>query len=290
MGRELIPQDVRDLYPVLEWKHALAILSVDFPDEFRDIMEVLRGFRLLRSHILGGGGSRSYVSRSLDSSFHRRGWKEKKFRTQIVVDGRRKRVPTHKVDCFKGKVALEIEWSNKDPFFDRDLNNFRLLFDLRAASVGVIITKSNKLIPLFKSHGARFWRKYGKSTTWMSKLKPRIRGGGAGRCPVVVFAIKPSAYVADVPDENVAGFADRVKNEFRAWKEEQKATKRAAAEARRLQRTAEQQAARARREQDRQALRERRTELRSRTSSRTRKATQTPPASDISLKDRPGEP
>ena len=34
------------------------------------------------------------------------------------------------------RLALEIEWNNKDPFFDRDLNNFRLLFDLRAIQVG----------------------------------------------------------------------------------------------------------------------------------------------------------
>ena len=42
--------------------------------------------------------------------------------------------PTHRIDCFKNHVALEIEWNNKDPFYDRDLNNFRLLFDLRAIS------------------------------------------------------------------------------------------------------------------------------------------------------------
>jgi hypothetical protein len=50
------------------------------------------------------------------------------------------------VDCFKNGVALEVEWSNKDPFFDRDLNNFRLLFELRAISVGIIITKSDELL------------------------------------------------------------------------------------------------------------------------------------------------
>jgi len=31
--------------------------------------------------------------------------------------------PTHKVDCYKNRIALELEWNNKDPFFDRDLNN-----------------------------------------------------------------------------------------------------------------------------------------------------------------------
>jgi hypothetical protein len=63
---------------------------------------------------------------------------EKGFETQIVVDRRAIDSPTHKVDCFKNRIALEIEWNNKDPFFDRDLNNFRLLFELRAVSVGVI--------------------------------------------------------------------------------------------------------------------------------------------------------
>lgn len=53
--------------------------------------------------------------------------------------------PTHEVDCFKNHIALELEWNNKDPFFDRDLNNFRLLFDLRAISVGIILTRCDDL-------------------------------------------------------------------------------------------------------------------------------------------------
>ena len=48
---------------------------------------------------------------------------EKSFDTKIVVDLHEMASPTHKVDCFKNKVALEIEWNNKDPFYDRDLNN-----------------------------------------------------------------------------------------------------------------------------------------------------------------------
>jgi len=54
----------------------------------------------------------------------------------MLVDGRTIDSPTYEVDCYKNQIALEIEWNNKDPFFDRDLNNFRLLFDLRAISVG----------------------------------------------------------------------------------------------------------------------------------------------------------
>ena len=41
------------------------------------------------------------------------------------------------------------------------------------------------------------WSKYGTSTTWMSKLIPRIDGGGGGGCPILVFGIKKSLYVED---------------------------------------------------------------------------------------------
>ncbi len=101
--------------------------------------------------------------------------------------------PTHRIDCYKNRIALEIEWNNKDPFFDRDLNNFRLLFELRAISVGVIITRCDELQELFVEldKGAS----YGASTTHMSKLLPRLEGGSGGGCPVLVFGIKRDLYV-----------------------------------------------------------------------------------------------
>jgi hypothetical protein len=53
------------------------------------------------------------------------GWIEKAFDTRIVVDKSEFAAPTRKVDCYKNRVALEVEWNNKDPFFDRDLNRLR---------------------------------------------------------------------------------------------------------------------------------------------------------------------
>ena len=99
------------------------------------------------------------------------------------------------VDCFKNRIALEIEWNNKDPFFDRDLNNFRLLFDLRAISVGVIITRTDELQDIFKGLGRG--KSYGASTTHMSKLLPRIQGGGGAGCPLLIFGIRKELYVED---------------------------------------------------------------------------------------------
>lgn len=195
MGLLLLPEFVREHYEVHEWKHACAILKEDFPAEWRDIIDLLTAFRLRKSWIVSPGGSKSQVSGYIDSYLYERGWQEKQFATQVVVDQTSLDTPTHKVDCVKGRVALEIEWNNKDPFFDRDLNNFRLLFDLRAISVGVIITRCDELQDIFKDLGRG--SSYGASTTHMSKLLPRIEGGSGAGCPLLVLGISKKLYVED---------------------------------------------------------------------------------------------
>ena len=152
-----LPRAIRDKYEIREWKHASAILQADFREEWDEIIDVLANIEVLRSHVLAGGGGRSKITQGIDGAFYGRGWEEKKWETKIVVDEATTETPTHKVDCYKNRVAVEIEWSNKDPFFDRDLNNFRLLFDLRAISVGVIITKSDELKDVFKGLGKKVW-------------------------------------------------------------------------------------------------------------------------------------
>ena len=195
MGLELLPQFVRDNYEVHEWKHACAILKKDFPEEWDDIVKLLMQFRLKRSWIAQGGGRKSQVAANIDEFLYQRGWEEKAFATQMVVDGIPADTPTHKVDCFRNRVALEVEWNNKDPFYDRDLNNFRLLFDLRAISVGVIVTRCDELQDIFDSLGRG--ASYGSSTTHMSKLLPRVDGGGGGGCPLLVFGISKALYLED---------------------------------------------------------------------------------------------
>ncbi len=195
MGVELLPEFIRDHYEVREWKHACAILKQDFPNEWRDVCEVFAAFRLKRSWVSVGGGRKSKVSESIDSALYSRGWIEKKFDTELLVDGVRSESPTHQIDCFKNRIALEIEWNNKDPFFDRDLNNFRLLFELRAVSVGIIITRCDDLQAIFDQLGRG--SSFGSSTTHMSKLLPRISGGGGGGCPILVLGISRLLYEED---------------------------------------------------------------------------------------------
>lgn len=188
-------------FKTFDWRNGLTIVQTVHPKEWNDVCELLTKFILKRSHLSAKGkGNKSEMAGMLDSELYGRGWVEKSFDTKIVVDGVERPTPTHSVDCFTGRIALEIEWNNKDPFFDRDLNNFRLLYDLHVIDVGIIVTRTTELQKWLNTNYKLFDKApgtYGGSTTHEDKLIPRILGGGAGGCPVVVFAIKAEAYEDD---------------------------------------------------------------------------------------------
>jgi predicted metal-dependent phosphoesterase TrpH len=105
----LIPEDIAQTYEVYEWRNAAGVLSTAHPNEWRDVVDVLRAFEFRRSEVLKGGGRKSVIAKRIDSFLENRGWKEKKFATKIRVDLEERDSPTHKVDCFKERVGLEIE-------------------------------------------------------------------------------------------------------------------------------------------------------------------------------------
>jgi hypothetical protein len=189
---DLVPPKLRSLYEVHEWRNAVGVLSTACAPEWRDILDVLGAYRLLRSDLVKPGKSKTPMAEKLDAAFRAHGWQPKNFQTAISVDGTTIDSPTHEVDCVKGRVALEVEWNNKDPFYDRDLNNFCLLFDLRAIDAGVIVTRADDLRSVVKEAG----KSGTSSTTWLSKLIPRLEGGGGGGCPVLVFGMTRKLYEA----------------------------------------------------------------------------------------------
>lgn len=62
-------------------------------------------------------------------------------------------------------------------------------------SVGIIITRCDNLQEIFNELGRG--SSFGASTTHMSKLLPRIEGGGGGGCPVLVIGITKDLYIED---------------------------------------------------------------------------------------------
>ncbi len=192
LGLDILPRAIRGDYAVEERHHACAILKTDFPQQLRDVIDVLQQFRLRKSEILSKGGNKSVISRGLNGFFHGRGWVEHSFEIRVTADGTETLAPTHHVDYFKDRVAVETEWNNKDPFFDRDLTTFRLLFELNVLSVGIIITRGDELQRIFNRLGKG--KSYGQATTHMSKLIPKMHNRASGGCPVLAFGITGRKY------------------------------------------------------------------------------------------------
>ena len=85
MSIELLPESIRQKYEVHEWKHACAILAIDFLAEWNDIIALLEQFQFRKSWIVVGGGRKSGVSEAIDTFLYQRGWIEKEFSTSVTV-------------------------------------------------------------------------------------------------------------------------------------------------------------------------------------------------------------
>lgn len=195
MSTDLIPEKLRKKFHFEERHHAASILCVDFRHEFKDLVDCLDAFCLKKSEILTPGGGRSPIPRAIDGFLAKRGWAEKRFDIEITVDKKPIPIPTHKIDNFKNRVGVEVEWNNKTEFYDRDLNNFRLLWEMRVLSVGVIITRLSELQHLFDKLGKG--ESYGNSTTHWDKLIPKVESGGAGGCPLLLVGMGMPCYDAN---------------------------------------------------------------------------------------------
>ncbi len=129
--------------------HALAILQGDFPDVLPDLVAALTGFRIPARDIIRSGGGQAASTMRLRDTLYARGWHKHEFVTRTIVDGTERKAKSHEIDHVRraraGTIALEIEWNNKDPFFDRDLENFHRLHAQGAISLGVLITRGAAL-------------------------------------------------------------------------------------------------------------------------------------------------
>lgn len=129
--------------------HAAAILSVDFPEETAELVETLSEFSIELSELIAGGGGESGQTQRLRRALAARGWAKHNFLVQTIVDGVEREAISHEIDHVRrggaGRLALEIEWNNKDPFFDRDLENFQRLHAQSAISLGIVVTRGSSL-------------------------------------------------------------------------------------------------------------------------------------------------
>jgi hypothetical protein len=185
-------------------RYADLIVREAFPNRYDDLISVLDGYCIGVGELLQGGGSRSTMAKRFDGALKERGWGKRNIKVSKLIDDKPIfDVRGHEIDMFAAKsehdpypgIAIEMEWNNKDPFFDRDLNNFAALHREGALAVGVILTRGPELqryvSRVIKTSEKETSMKYGASTTHWNKLIPRINLGGGGECPILVIGIEP---------------------------------------------------------------------------------------------------
>jgi hypothetical protein len=145
--------------------HALAILSVDFPAALQELDEVLSQTNVPVTEIVASGGGEAAGTQRMRHALTERGWSKGNIKITKIIDGAERESITHGIDHLRrlerGTLALEIEWNNKDPFYDRDLENFKRLHTEGAISVGIIVTRGSSLHAAMKQAVLRFTHQAG---------------------------------------------------------------------------------------------------------------------------------
>lgn len=206
-------EDLDARYEFFNYGHALEILQTAHQDKWTDICECLKNFTMTRDDITASGGNESRIPKKIDDQLYPRGWREIRIEGDLHVrsyirQSRQRRsdnsapyeetvlehyIDGHNVDFIRDTVALDLEWNSKDQTFDRDINSMRTYFDCGVIDVGIILTRSEKLNPLFRELGVM--AKYGASTTWMGKLLYRLDSRRNGGCPILAIGIGPDCVI-----------------------------------------------------------------------------------------------
>lgn len=221
-------------------RYADVLLRESFAARFRDIVTALESFSPTMTELRKGGGGKTVFVRRFDESLKAMSegdaniWGKQNITIEKVVglDGtvvKTSRVRGHEIDMFgRGTleeplpgVAVEMEWNNKDPFFDRDLINFQALHREGAIAVGVIVTRGPTLQsvigPTVQSKDGGY--KYGQSTTHWNKLLPKVNLGGGGECPLLLIGIEPSRVEGIELAETVKRGLDELDDLMSNWRE-----------------------------------------------------------------------
>ncbi|GMU43984.1 MAG: restriction endonuclease [Xanthomonadales bacterium] len=189
---------------------------------FEQLVTVLREFHLTTSDLITPGGQESDLAARINLAFRKIGWREARvdtliklalLRTPLREAGETRLEPIvtetrnegYKVDNFRDRVALDVEWNAKDGNLDRDIGAYRSLYEAALIDAGVLITRTLDLRDLgrelaIKSGMPEEQAKRILNTTTTAnreKLVPRLTRGDAGGCPILAVFICPLTHVPD---------------------------------------------------------------------------------------------
>lgn len=216
------PEDVLRRYQFAETRNAAVIFKATNPDAFDQLVDVLRAFHLKTSDLTTPGGQESDLAARMNRLYREKGWREARVDTLIQLSLKKTPLRTageeslepivtetlnegYKVDNFRDRVALDVEWNAKDGNLDRDIGAYRSLYDAALIDVGVLITRTldvrdlGRRLGLAAGMSAEQARRILNTTTTTNreKLLPRLTRGDAGGCPILAVFISPATHTPD---------------------------------------------------------------------------------------------
>jgi len=217
-----IPADIADRYQFAETRNATAIFAATNPAAFEQLLDVLRRFELKTTDLITPGGQESDLAARVNRAFRDHGWREARVdtlirlslqRTPLAAAGETMLEPIvtetrnegYKVDNFRDRVALDMEWNAKDGNLDRDISAYRALYEASLIDVGVLVTRTLDLRDLGRQLGVAAGMPISDArrilntttTTNREKLLPRLTRGDAGGCPILAVFICPATHIPD---------------------------------------------------------------------------------------------
>ncbi|MGN7964919.1 BglII/BstYI family type II restriction endonuclease [Microbacterium sp. 22179] len=224
----VVPPAIRSRYEWAESGNAAAILNAVAPVEFAEFLSVLDDFELHPNEWLRAGGNKGDLTAALDRRFRALGWEETRidfeikgylhtdFHAQGVrTEGRNiEEVPAlkargYRVDNFKGRMIVDIEWNAKDGNLDRDLSAYRSWHENALIDGAVIITKDRANL---RGLAEQLWSDYQQTlpsehrspnlpidlktstTTTLANAEDRLLRGGSGTCPVLLVGVSHNTW------------------------------------------------------------------------------------------------
>ena len=158
--------------------YADSLLLGAFKTQSDELADILRNYTIHVDELIRGGGGEATQTQRLGTELVAVGWKEEheihfsnrieiQRNTNILLSTETKS-ETHKIDHLlidddQRILGLEVEWNNKDPFFDRDLETFSRLHMDALLSVGILITRGKSLQRDLEKIIARFGERWGLS-------------------------------------------------------------------------------------------------------------------------------
>jgi CRISPR-associated protein Csd2 len=80
-----IPEDIRALYEIHNYRNAAQVLATGCSEEFQEIIEGLRAFRLTLADIRKPGGNESDIPKRISGLLRAKGWRETRIKGDLLI-------------------------------------------------------------------------------------------------------------------------------------------------------------------------------------------------------------